>query len=1099
MTVLCLPGILSAGPRLDFVKNDKQWPEQVQYCASLPGGAVFFTGDRFVYNYYSMEDMERIRRLREEKNDSGDERMRGHAYHVSFVGCNPSVVVSGRDKKKYYHNYFLGDDPSAWSTEVPVYDGVTYDELYAGIDLAVYSNGPAMKYDFIAAAGADPSLIRLQFNGVMPKLTREGALEIRTSVNTVTEQAPYVYQVIGGRKRGVKSKYVLHSNGEVGFAFPEGYDHSTELVIDPTLVFTTWTGATTTNHAYATAHDETGNAYLLSIVGLPGWPVTTGAYQTTPGNPASPSPFGDVGISKYNSTGTALLYATYLGGQGLEHSTNIKVNSNNELIVFGETTSANFPTTPGCYRNTLLGTSDFFIVRLTAAGSALLGSTLFGGATGSEESGGAVTIDNMGNILCAGNTNATDMPVTAGVVQSTNGGEGDIAIFKFDPTCTSLLFSTYLGGNKRDMAGDIQYKATGEIMISGGTLSANFPTTPGVIHPVITMPGSQDALVTVLRADATTLLYSTYLGVVNNMTHEYGTRITEDATGNIYVGGTSNSGLYPTTLNTYFNPGGTFFIQKLSPSLVQVASTKLGGGASFGNTDMPQALYVDECGSVCFAFATLSQNTIPVTSDAYQSTPGLLYVGRMNPDLTALNYGTYLGVSLFAGSGGMFESSGTFDPYGNLYATLTISSNAPIATTPGCFAPSSLVPYGPVAGLIGMDVALFKFNLAVPTVHATFHTDGNDTGCVPFAVQFNNTSMNAASHLWDFGDGTTSTAVSPAYTYTQPGTYLVKLIVRNPDACKSSDTGTMLIHVIRPDTAYVSSDSTLCAPGPLVLCAPSGYQTYTWQDGSAAQQLNVGSAGVYYVFSSDLCRQRTDTFVVKEVDVTFSLGPDTFVCAPYVLEGPPVAGAAYLWNNGSSAQHLTTGATGAYWLQVSKEGCLHADTAVVTYMSTWPNETDTTICDDLSIDLLLRADIPSGGTALWSTGSTAAEIRVQAPGAYWVKVMRGECSRSDTTNVLLEFCECPMSVPSAFSPNGDGRNDLFRPLIPAECVLANFTMSVYNRWGQRVYSSTDARKGWDGRVGGVPAEPGIYMYVVDVYAGGRGEHRYQKGDVMLVR
>lgn len=1096
MTALFLPFAVRAGNGLDFVQNDKQWPEQVRYCAGLPGGAVFFTGDRFVYNYYSLEDVAKLQKLREEKKDIGNVRLHGHAYYVSFAGCNPSATLTGNNRKEYYHNYFLGNDPAKWSAKVPVYGAVTYDELYRGIDLSVYSSGASMKYDFIAAPGADPSLIRLKFDGVTPVLTREGALEIRTSVNTIIEEAPYVYQLIGGKKREVKCRYVLNDGNEVGFAFPEGYERNAALIIDPALVFATWTGSATSNYPYATNYDQAGNTYLLSIVGQPGWPVTTGAYQSTPSGPG-PAPFGDIGIGKYNSTGSTLLYATYLGGDGLDFSQSMLVNDNSELIVFGNTTSSDFPTTPGCYRSTRLGVIDFFVLRFNAAGTALQGATLFGGSTGNEEEDGAVALDNTGNIICAGYTDATDLPVTPGVVQPVSNGNDEICLFKFDPACASLLFSTYLGGSGNDYVRDVKCKGTGEIVVCGTTFSTDYPTTPGVIHPNITMAGASDALVSVLRADASALLHSTYLGVVGNMTTEHATMIATDATGNIYIGGMSDWGLYPTTLNAYFNPAGTFFIQKLSPSLAGMASTRLGGGGFAVPYDIPQALFVDACGSVCFAFTTISQNTIPVTPDALQSTKGLIYIGRMNADLTALNYGTYLGGSTYTTM--MVGRSGIIDPYGNVYGTLNVSSNTPFATTPGCFTPSSLVPFNNGSGIAGMDGVVYKFNLATPSVRAAFQIDGNDTGCVPFAIQFSNTSINAVTYSWDFGDGSTSAAAAPAHTYTQPGTYLVKLIVQNPIACKSSDTASMLIHVIRPDTAYVSSDSILCAPGPLTLRAPAGYQNYTWQNGSAVPTLDVSAAGVYYVFSSDLCRQRTDTFEVKEVDITFSLGPDTFVCAPYLLKGPSVAGAAYLWNNLSTVPTLTVGATGAYWLKVSKEGCVHTDTAVVTYMSTLPRETDTTICDDLNIDLMLQADIPPGGTALWNTGSTAPEIRVQAAGIYWVTVARGSCSRSDTTRVILEYCECPLSVPSAFSPNGDGRNDLFRPLIPSECILANFTMSVYNRWGQRVFMSTDKRKGWDGTIGGVPADPGTYMYVVDVYAGGRAAHRYQKGDVILVR
>lgn len=1061
---------------LDFVQNKKQWPEQVQYRAGLPGGAVFFTADRFVYSYYSHDDMRRIHELMEEKKDLQHEQLRGHAYQVIFAGSN-TAAVSGNDKRAWHHNYYQGSDPAKWSTGVPVYEGVTYDELYTGIDLAVYSMDASMKYDFIVAPGADPAVIRLQFDGVTPKLTKEGAIELRTSVNTVIEQAPYVYQEVNGHKQEVKCRYVLNRNGEIGFAFPEGYDRSRELIIDPTLIYATWSGATVNANASSVACDDAGQLYAFSAPFQVGWPVTMGAFQSTPAGAV------DLGINKYNATGSSLIYSTYVGGSAGDVSLNTIVNNNEELIVFGITSSTDFPTTPGCYRSTLQGFDDFFVLHFNTAGTALLGSTYMGGSDASDGGDrGGIALDAAGNIICGSSTGCTDMPVTAGVYQPATGGSYDGCLFKFDPTCSSLLFSTYLGGSSSEAINDLRTDGNGNIVLCGLTISADFPTTAGVVNPVAL--GGTDGMACVLSPDATSLLHATYLGTADNETAQ---ELALDPDENIYVGGFSDGTTYPVSAGVYSNAGGSVFIHKMNSSLGHLASTTLGdpqGPTMVG--DRPVALHVDGCGSLVYGFFYLG-SALAVTPNALQTTPGSMYIGQLTPNMSALAFGTYLG-----DSSDPAHSHGqpvVFDPQGMMYANVCTIA---FATTPGVWQPTTLAGglYEPLS---------FKLELGLPYTKAQFQIDGNDTGCVPFTVQFTNNSINATSYQWNFGDGNTSTSAAPSHTYTAPGTYYAKLTAFNPAACNEEDTMTIIIYVLPGDTATVSVDSFFCHPDPMVLQAPAGYANHTWQDGSTNAAFSINDGGTFFVVSANTCARRIDTFHIEEIELPFSLGPDTVVCAPYLLEGPEVNDLTYLWNNGNTAPDITVNATGQYWLKVSKKGCSYADTVSVRYDVNRTRSSDTLLCNDQLLDIRLETTIPAGATALWSTGSTGPQIQVQTPGTYWVTVTKGSCFVSDTTHVRHEYCDCELLVPSAFSPNNDGRNDLFRVLLPEACKLTGFTLSVYNRWGQRVFSTVDPTKGWNGIFNEKPCDPGTYMYVVDGYAGTKGVHRQQKGDVQLVR
>lgn len=887
---LCAAHTATAGHDLDFVQNDKQWPEQVQYRAGLPGGAVFFTHDRFVYSYYSSGDLKRIHKLTEQKKDNRHEPIRGHAYQVIFAGCNKDALAVGQDRQPYYHNYFLGGDSLKWSAHVPVFRSIRYEELYPGIGLWVYSSGPSMKYDFIAAPGADPASIRLQFDGVTPRLTAEGTLEIKTSVNTVIEQAPYVYQMTGGRKKEIKCRYVLNRKGEVGFDFPEGYDRSRELIIDPTLVFATWSGCAGEAFGGNATYDQAGNVYCNASVLGPGWPVTSGAFQTTPGV------MGSIAINKYNSTGTALIYSTYLGGSNGAGALHLATNGSDELVVFGTTSSPDFPVTTGCYDNTFNGSiSDFFITHFNAGGTALIGSTFIGG--GSNEVGpGRMDIDAAGNIICAGTTISSDFPVTPGAYQPAATSDTNICVFKLDATCTSLLASSFLGGSGADYPGDLKVSGNGHIVVCGITGSTDFPATAGTLNPVF-QGGVRDGFVSVLNSGATALLYSTFLGT-NQVDQAAGLQL--DDSGNVYVIGITR-GNYPVTPGVYTNPNGGIFIHVLEPSLTGIMSTRLTTLAD--SVSEICAFYVDGCRRIAFAVYSIA-GVLPLTSNAYQASGGL-YLMQLDAGLASLNYATYL-------TAGHSHGNAAFDPPGNLYVTLCEDDQfGSYPTTPGVWSPVSLFP--------GFDARTLRFQLDPFAADAGFEIDGDDTGCAPFTVTFTNNTGGSSSCFWDFGDGTTSTAASPTHTYMPPGTYQVMLAVEDTGSCKPRDTAYATITVVQNTVIANGSvtNDTGCAPLLVqTVNSSTGATSYEWDfgDGSAlvpgATPTHLYALpGIYRVvlhaFNFGVCsNSRTDTFYVKVLEpgpvAAIDLEVNDSGCAPYlaVLDNVSTGATSYLWSFG---------------------------------------------------------------------------------------------------------------------------------------------------------------------------------------------------------
>lgn len=273
---------------LDFIENKGQWDEQAMFKASMGIGTVFITKDGFMHSYASKEDLDRINGHlcgdnSEHNHDLEKEMIRMHAYRVKFVGAQSDANFSTYNKRNHYVNYFIGNDASKWAGKVGLYGELLQHNIYQGIDLKIYSsNDQSFKYDFIVKPGANPSVIKLTYQGVKPQITEDGKLYIKTSVNEVFENAPYSYQIINDQKIEVACNYVINKKGELTFNFPNGYDNNFELIIDPELVFATYSGSVgsgTGKYAYATGFDSDGAMFAGAKCWETGWPTTVGAYM----------------------------------------------------------------------------------------------------------------------------------------------------------------------------------------------------------------------------------------------------------------------------------------------------------------------------------------------------------------------------------------------------------------------------------------------------------------------------------------------------------------------------------------------------------------------------------------------------------------------------------------------------------------------------------------------------------------------------------------------------------------------------------------------------------------------------------------------------
>jgi hypothetical protein len=691
------------------------------------------------------------------RGDGGE----GEIVRMHLLGGNPTAPVTGLDPLVTKVNYFLGNDPNNWHTNVPTFAKVHYDDVYPGIDLVYYgsqhsvvssqhenpnlppsppgrgaggegkttpqhlppsplgrgdggegttthhsplTNSPLtthqltthqLEYDFIVAPGADPNQIQISFSGAdSVTLDADGNLILRAGDAEIRQQKPYLYQEVNGTRQQVQGEFRVQNseqnsesriqNSESSRAtdycllttvyFSVGaYDTSRPLIIDPVVLgYSTYLGAgNEMDAAYDIAVDANGHAYVTGETRSLNFPASDGAFDETFNGSNN-----DAFVAKLNRNGSALLYATYLGGAGSDQAGGIAVDGDGNAYVTGGTWSKNFPTTPGAFDETFNGIiegfmADAFVTKLSPDGSTLIYSTYLGGRN--SDAGRRITMGSDRTAYLVGGTSSTNFPVTPGAFDTTYNGTGDTFVARLTSSGDTLVFATYLGGSDGAAAGGIAVDAAGNVFVTGSTQSSDFPTTPGAFQ--IEHSGSSDAYAVKLAADGSALAYSTFLGGGQG---DGGDGIDVDGQGNVYIAGTTASLDFPVTPGAYDTThlvidGSDAFLTKLNQSgSALVYSTYMGAG-SVG----ARGLAVDGHGHAYITGPVYAG--MDTTLDAFDRThngSSDAYLMKLNQAGSALAYSTYLG--------GLNTEEGwsiAVDASGNAYiAGHTYSSDFP--TTP---------------------------------------------------------------------------------------------------------------------------------------------------------------------------------------------------------------------------------------------------------------------------------------------------------------------------------------------------------------------------------------------------------------------------------
>jgi hypothetical protein len=628
---------------------------------------------------------------------------------MELVDANFGSSVTGAGQLPGTANYFIGNDPARWQRNVPTYAKVKYGGVYPGVDMVYHGNQDQLEYDFVVAPGANARAIQLHFDGAKRlELTLRGDLTVSGAHGQIAFHKPLVYQLHNGRRRPIPGRFTLRAKNDVGFSLGS-YDQSKVLVIDPVLVYSSYLGGSVLDAANAIAVDKAGNAYLAGSASSPNFPVTRGAFQTTDEDPLGDE-FNATFIAKLNSSGTALVYSTYLGAANCSTSFSffsnglltfpphgLAVDDFGDAYVTGSPCSAHFPVTKGAFQTTNPSGGATFVTKLSPNGSELVYSTFLGGGGGDQSN--ALALDGSGNVFITGTTGSTNFPVTKGAFQRENraaavNNSTTGFVSKLNSTGSDLVYSTYLGGSGGflggfgDIGNAIALDRSGSAYIAGLTYSPDFPVTKGAFQTrnkgITSEFAGNNAFLTKLNSTGTGLIYSTYLGgSQTSHSPDSANAVAVDGLGNAYVAGSTSDDDFPITKGAFQTknkaadlgqyPGNDAFVTKLDPTGSELVYSTFLGGSGLGRFsdgaggDAANALALDDSGHAYVAGVTESTN-FPITSGAFQTTNRSArrgvnaFVTELNQDGSELVYSTYLG-----GTSQDYADALALDDDGNVY------------------------------------------------------------------------------------------------------------------------------------------------------------------------------------------------------------------------------------------------------------------------------------------------------------------------------------------------------------------------------------------------------------------------------------------------
>lgn len=922
--------------QMEFVENKGQWDSKVNFRGDFTTGSFFLENKGFTVLLHNPSDLQRLGEVMHGETHNSNTAvalavnaasqplqntnsvtLHSHAYKVNFLGSNNNIQAVPDKILPTYNNYFTGNDKSKWANNCKIYQAVTYKNVYPNIDVRYYTEGNKLKYDLIVRPGGNPNAIAMRYDGVDKLEIKNRELVIGTSVGSVKELYPYSYQSPYGKREAVDCKYLVKNN-VVTFKV-SNYSAGETLVIDPSLIFASFTGSTQDNWGYTATPGPDGSFFAGGIAFGAGFPTSPGAYQIGYGQGVNEDNFSgyDVAIFKFSANGSQRLYATYLGGNGNEQPHSMICDAQGNLIVAGRTNSDNFPKLIPQIGNG--GQFDIFVTKFNAAGTTLLGSVKMGGSANDgvnikskyssippdgavsirrnygDDARSEVILDANNNILLASCTQSANFPITGTSIQVKLDSLQDGVIVKFTPNLSSVLFSTFFGGKGDDACFVLsENPVTGNLYVAGATTSTTLPgLKPNLVNSTY-QGGVTDGFITEIVSDGSGIIRTTYIGTTGN-DMLYGLKF--DKFGFPYIMGTTTGNWPIVNAPTFGSASGKQFICKLQPDLsAYVYSTVFGTSSSAPNLS-PVAFLVDRCQNVYVS----GWGGGPNTSKTYPSagTNGLPLVNQL-PGLPAAdgsdfyffvlekNAASQLFGSHYGQNGGFGDhvDGGTsrFDANGVIYQAICANcgGGAAFPTTPGVWSISNR------SSNCNEAAVKIEMNFAGvgASVKATIDGVIDTIGCVPVLINFTDTLAKGKMYIWNYGDisnpkkdTTFAPNNSASHTYNQVGTYRVMLVSIDSITCNISDTAYITVKVgnneVIPNFSFTKLDS--CASlryrfDNLTTAALPTYtnQTFIWNFGDGSPVIRTGFNSQIHTFPS------TGSYNVRLTvdDTTFCNSPE---------------------------------------------------------------------------------------------------------------------------------------------------------------------------------------------------------------------------------
>ena len=1212
---------VNAFAQLQFIENKGQWDSRVDFKSEISTGAFFLQKNGFSVVVHNADDLKKMAdqmhgHLNADSATTPESRVNSvassiaqneqlvihsHAYRVNFLGASSTVQASPDKALPTYNNYFIGNDKNKWKGGCKIYQGVTYNNIYPGIDVRYYTDAGTLKYDLIVNPGGNVDDITLQYEGVNSLNVKNRELIIGTSVGELKELYPYSYQVEKEGRTTVECKYVVKGN-MVRFKV-KNYSPNATLIIDPTLIFSSFTGSTPDNWGYTATPGPDGSFFAGGISFGSGYPTSTGAFSQTFNGGAVDDGNGlpyDVAIIKFSPDGVKRLYATYLGGaSGNEQPHSMICDGQGNLVVAGRTASKDFPAnsfisnTPADPKAAKGGGYEIFVTKFNSTGTALIGSIKIGGSgddgvnvkgkyselpdNPAHQTGGAfairrnygddarseVILDRDNNILVASCTQSADFPVSASAFQKKFGnGVQDGVILKFTPNLSSLIFSTFFGGNGYDACFVLSISpVSGNLYLAGGTTSTNLPgvvaspSEPGISPKFV--GGVCDGFITEIVPDGTAIIKTIYAGTAGNDL-VYGIQF--DKLGFPYIMG-ATTGNWPVKNAAYSNAGAKQFIAKLKPDLsTYIYSTVFGTNSSIPNIS-PVAFLVDRCQNVYVSgwggkfnnehlYPCAGTRGMPVTPNAIKSTTdgGDFYFFVLEKDAKSQLFGSFYGQT-----GGFDDhvDGGTsrFDANGIIYQAICANCGGPrtqgfFPTTPGVWAS--------VNGSSNCNEAAVKIEMNFggigASVKATINGVVDTIGCVPLTIRFTDTLAKGKTYIWDYGDVNSpkkDTTYAPnnstTHTYNKVGTYLLMLVSIDSATCNISDTAYTNIKVgnneVKPNFIALKNQPCTNLSYTFTNTTTAAIPVYTansfiWDFGDGTPPLRTGFGNQQHTYAAvgtynvklvveDTVFCNSPDFVTKQVRLAVSVKAQFETpakgCKPYnaVFNNTSLGGTDFNWTFGDGTTskdvypvHLypNAGTYSVKLIALDTSTCNKIDsTTYVITVYTIPAAKFTAAPNPAPENTPVNfTNLSAGATNyIWDFGDGQTSTETNPLYQFNSTGIFNVCLQAiNAAGCIDTFC---MNVSAKILPLVDVPNAFTPGKFGRNAVInvkgfgiGKMNWRIYNRWGQLIFVSENISRGWDGTFNGKLQPLEVYTYTLDIQFTDGKKYR-KTGDITLLR